>query len=67
MSIIQIKWDKLNPYWNLDVAEGNTEMAQQRLEDMACLSVAAIAALTHLPVTAIIADGAKRKVLIGLL
>ena len=46
-----------------DVAEGNTEIAQRRLEDMACLNVAAIAALTHLPVTAITADAAKRKVL----
>ena len=46
-----------------DVAEGNTEVAQRRLEDMACLNVAAIAALTHLPVTAITADAAKRKVL----
>ena len=44
------------------VAEGNTEMAQHRLEDMACLNVAAIAALTHLPVTVISADTAKRKV-----
>ena len=47
---------------NIEVAEGNTEIAQHRLEDMACLSVAAIAALTHLPVTTITADAAKRKV-----
>ncbi len=46
----------------VEVAEGNSEMAQQRLEDMACLNVAAIAALTHLPVQATPTDSGKRKV-----
>ena len=31
-------------------AEGITDVAQQRMEEMICLSVAALASLTHLPV-----------------
>ncbi len=53
---------KTKPMFIIEVAEGNSEMAQQRLEDMACLNVAAIAALTHLPVQATPTDSGKRKV-----
>ena len=45
-----------------EVAEGEAELAQQRIEDMVCLNVASLAALTHLPVQAISGVDGKKQV-----
>lgn len=39
--------------WFIECADGNVELAQQRMEEMLCLDVAALAAMTHLPVQSI--------------
>ena len=38
------------------------EAAQQRVEDLVCLTVASLAALTHVPVTGIAGTEGKRRV-----
>ena len=45
-----------------EAAQGDVEAAQQRLEEMVCLSVAALAALTHLPVHNLPCVQGKKKV-----
>ena len=45
-----------------DLAEGQNDLAQQRMEDLICLNAASVAALTHLPITCISCGDGKRKV-----
>jgi hypothetical protein len=44
------------------LAEGNTELAQQRMEEIICLAVASLTAMTHLPVQDIECLEFKRQV-----
>ena len=45
-----------------EMAEGNTELAQHRIEDVICLAVATLTALTHLPVQNSESCAGKRRV-----
>ena len=54
-------YDKLNDL--PEVAEGNTERAEQRMEETICQTVAAMASLTHLPTQIETCLDSKRKVI----
>ena len=45
-----------------EIAEGNTDLAQQRMEDLICLSAAALAGLMHIPTEDICGIDAKKRV-----